>query len=202
MHRHEYATCDRARRPWCIGVARIERKFEPPVGCGVGAHFFEPLPLGKSRTASTGITPKLNGAIQMGTNYYLIEDVCEPCARTTSTHIGKSSCGWCFSLHVGRQWEPTIPKSLEEWVERWSAPGAAIMDEYGYKYTPTEMMDVITNRRCDPYDLPDGYASWDEFHAINHSTPGPNGLLRHQIMDDHCVGHGPGAYDLIVGEFC
>ena len=62
----------------------------------------------------------------MGTNYYLTED-CECCGRAfPDLHIGKSSGGWCFSLHV-------IPSeglnSLDEWESRFSC--GVITNEYG-----------------------------------------------------------------------
>lgn len=41
--------------------------------------------------------------INMGTNYYLhSQDPCEHCGRSyPELHIGKSSAGWVFALHVG-----------------------------------------------------------------------------------------------------
>ena len=46
----------------------------------------------------------------MGTNYYFEDssEVCECCGRgAESLHIGKSSGGWCFSLHVMPEREET-----------------------------------------------------------------------------------------------
>ena len=48
----------------------------------------------------------------MGTNYYLHRprtNECEHCGRADEApplHIGKSSSGWCFSLHVRRADDP------------------------------------------------------------------------------------------------
>lgn len=113
-----------------------------------------------------------NGEI-MGTNYYLHEKPdCECCGRSFEPlHIGKSSYGWCFSLHV----MPGI-KTLDDWRNRWSMPGSYIRNEYGDLVSVADMELIITGRR------------------------GPNGLLRHQI-DGHCVGHGEGTWDYISGEF-
>lgn len=65
----------------------------------------------------------------MGTNYYLKPKPCECCGRTDEgLHIGKSSAGWCFSLHV-------IPEEgingLDDWKSRFDEPGVQIVNEYG-----------------------------------------------------------------------
>lgn len=131
----------------------------------------------------------------MGTNYYLHEKPsCPHCARPfDSIHIGKSSGGWCFSLHV-------IPEdginSLDDWRERWGRPGRRIVSEYGDQVSIAEMEDIITNR------------SWEhapsqrdpEFLRRNEAEPGPRGLLRHRV-GPYCVGHGDGTWDLITGYF-
>lgn len=127
----------------------------------------------------------------MGTNYYLREDACDKCGRSPEAlHIGKSSMGWCFALHV-------IPdeglNSLEDWKVRWSRPSAKIFDEYGTEVTTTEMLNTISNR-----GRPNPSPSFD--YAANDAVPGPNNLIRHEISR-YCSGHGPGTWDLIPGEF-
>jgi len=113
----------------------------------------------------------------MSTNYYLHkEPPCECCGRPyESLHIGKSSAGWAFSLHV-------IPEDgindLDDWEALWSEDGAYITDEYDMTIQPDEMMSIITER------------SWHD---------GP--LLRHQIDGSFCIAHGRGTWDLIPGEF-
>lgn len=135
----------------------------------------------------------------MGTNYYLETEVCPHCHRSAERlHIGKSSAGWCFSLHVDA--EISI-NSLDDWRERWSAPRSRIVDEYGRQYTPQEMVDCITKRHRERSPTPGYYPSWDEFHRRNSSEDGPNGMIRSRIDGLRCVGHGDGTYDLIVGEF-
>ena len=138
----------------------------------------------------------------MGTNYYVHDDEtrCPYCGRGRDRlHIGKSSFGWCFSLHV-------IPEkhlnSLEDWLR--FLKGKQIKTEYGDTITATEMEDIIINRGRDSGlegKQPHGYGSWKDFHISNHSEPGPNGLLRHQADGTHCIGHGPGTWDLIAGVF-
>lgn len=112
-------------------------------------------------------------------------------------HIGKSSGGWCFALHV----TDTI-RSLEDWKSKWAE--GVIVDEYGTEYTPEEMLQVITGRSrpepvrvspLDPY-----YKSVEDLLEKNHAELGPNNLLRHKI-GLHCCGHGAGTWDLIEGEF-
>lgn len=130
----------------------------------------------------------------MGTNYYLESTPpCECCKRAyPALHIGKSSGGWCFSLHVDQS---NNLNSLADWVALWSVPGAVILDEYGRTLTPDEMFNVITKRKGWYPSGPDGFA-W----SANHAELGPNGLVRHQI-GQYCIGHGEGTWDLIPGEF-
>lgn len=141
----------------------------------------------------------------MGTNYYWEpQEPCECCKRPyDSVHIGKSSGGWCFSLHVADprySWDEH-PKSLEEWQERWKT--GRIMNEYGERVTPEKMIAIITGRSWYPRDgrTPFGYDSWEQFNASNGCIEGPSGLSRHKIDKRHCIGHGEGTWDLCVGEF-
>lgn len=112
----------------------------------------------------------------MGTNYYLHkEPACESCGREHEPlHIGKSSLGWCFSLHV-------IPEkginTLEDWRELWKSGTAYILDEYDERVPIEEMEKIITQRS----------------HPI--------GLYRHPLDGRHCLGHGDGTWDYIAGEF-
>jgi hypothetical protein len=137
----------------------------------------------------------------MGTNYYEVaQPACPHCGRDhDQLHIGKSSAGWCFSLHV-------IPAmNLNDWPD-WESrlsDGRPIEDEYGKRITLAELREIVTDRGRDGRDWeqsPYGYPSWPEFHRRNHSQPGPKGLLRHQLSR-WCVGHGAGTWDLLPGEF-
>lgn len=109
-------------------------------------------------------------------------------------HIGKSSGGWCFSLHV-------IPErginSLGDWIAVFIDPERVIIDEYRDEVSLEKMMRVITQR-----SRPAGN-EWDQATLDrNCAEPGPNNLVRHRMGDlCHCVGHGPGTWDLIVGHF-
>lgn len=129
----------------------------------------------------------------MGTNYYLYpKRPCPCCGRPyESLHIGKSSGGWVFALHV-------IPEegihSLADWRLRWSAPDAEIQNEYGDTISPAEMLSIITER------------SWDKplrwtaaMYKRNQAEPGPHGLVRSR--ESATCTHGPGTYDLVLGDF-
>ena len=130
----------------------------------------------------------------MGTNYYLKKPpTCEHCGSgEEELHIGKSSAGWCFSLHV-------IPhesiNELSDWEDLWNNPDNIIVDEYGRETTPYQMMDVITNRGREHTG-----AHSREFYKQNGALPGPNNLLRHRL-GRNCNGHGEGTWDLITGDF-
>ena len=135
----------------------------------------------------------------MGTNYYAVspENTCEHCGRYDTQdrlHIGKSSSGWCFSLHV-------IPElglnSLEDWQKHLKQRHIVIEDEYGSVWGYEELMKKITQRhRSDDLRF-----QWtDEDLRRNGAEPGPGNLARHKL-GEHCVGHGDGTWDLITGEF-
>jgi hypothetical protein len=91
----------------------------------------------------------------MGTNYYLktgnkITKTCD-CGfeheLDEELHIGKSSYGWKFILHI-------IPErginELEDWEELFKT--GKIFDEYGNEITEEQMMDCILNRSFPEYD--------------------------------------------------
>ena len=128
----------------------------------------------------------------MGTKYYWLSDEgrCEHCGRSDSEelHIGKSSGGWCFALHV-------IPElginDLPDWLERWHRKGSRIRDEYGREVTPAEMWAVVMCRSRK------GDVQSPEWYAQNHARPGPFGLAR----STHNAKPGDGPYDLCSGEF-
>lgn len=126
----------------------------------------------------------------MGTNYYLHRDVCPTCQRPSEVvHIGKSSAGWCFSLHVDDE-----IKSLDDWKAAWI--NGVIKNEYGDTITSEEMLSTITEREWTRGPEKHG----PEWLRSNHAVDGPKGLARHAI-GPHCVGHGEGTWDLIPGEF-
>lgn len=130
----------------------------------------------------------------MGTNYYLhTKPPCDKCGRPfEAKHIGKSSGGWCFSIHV-------IPEEgindLEDWQKLLSKKGAFILDEYGDRVSKSMMMKIITERKW----LGTEFVT-QQWYASNFAEPGPNGLVRHAIGNG-CVKQGKGTWDCIEGEF-
>lgn len=131
----------------------------------------------------------------MGTNYYWTS------ALGDEIHIGKSSVGWCFTLHVVPERGIT---DLKQWTRLFREPGSCIKDEYQRPVTAEEMLEEITlrmGRITKDAQPPDGQ-TWGQFHDKNFSQFGPNGLLRFRISDRcHCIGHGDGTWDLLTGEF-
>lgn len=132
----------------------------------------------------------------MGTNYYWRSEsnACKECGHDPSEeiHIGKSSMGWCFALHVTDE-----IRSLTEWRMEWDGDGA-IFDEYGQRVEPEQMLKIITDRsgKRGPGDF--GQAFLDR----NHAVVGPKGLLRSINDGSHCISHGAGTWDVMPGEFC
>lgn len=125
----------------------------------------------------------------MGTNYYVDNGTCECCKRDfESIHIGKSSYGWYFSLHV-------IPElglnSLGDWKEY--LKDKKIKDEYRDDITLDDLLDIIENR-SHPVPTNSRVCSRD-------AEPGKNNLLKHKVDGRHCIGTGEGTYSYITGEF-
>ncbi len=145
----------------------------------------------------------------MGTNYYLTEKPpCECCGREyEQLHIGKSSAGWTFALHVADPDDdcPVVPRDLLGWRELLGGPGA-IKDEYGRELSSSQMIDVIANRGrkerpVSVFTLQPYGASKVAFLRQNDAEWGPNNLLRRKIDGRHCIGHGSGTWDLVIGYF-
>jgi hypothetical protein len=139
----------------------------------------------------------------MGTNYYWIKDkvLNDPDfdLEAVGIHIGKSSAGWAFSLHVTDE-----IKSLDDWVDKWAT--GIIVNEYNEEITPEDMLACITQGRCRNHEAegsdPMGYASWEEFHRKNGSfRDNETGCLRIRV-GGRCVANGKESYDLVEGSFC
>lgn len=80
----------------------------------------------------------------MGTNYYLIEDICPHCKKGDSIHIGKSSVGWRFCLRVQ---EDTLWSNFTEFKEILKQQeGIRIEDEYGEVHTPEHLLELIESK--------------------------------------------------------
>lgn len=125
----------------------------------------------------------------MGTNYYQVTVLCEHCGNSERLHVGKSSGGWCFSLHV---YPEMGINDLNDWIKR--AQHEGFEDEYGRAIAWVDLRPIIERRG-------DGFPMDPEWARRNNALVGPNGLARHRLEEGHCIGHGAGTYDLIVGEF-
>jgi hypothetical protein len=134
----------------------------------------------------------------MGTNYYQRErPPCPTCgSKGEVRHIGKSSGGWCFTLHV---YPEDGINDLDDWLKLLVAGN--IYDEYEEELTFREMVKIITDRSWARKTTPYGYPSWEAFDRENGAVAGPNGLHRHQIDGCRCIGHGSGTWDICVGDF-
>lgn len=124
----------------------------------------------------------------MSTNYYAHIDLGGPVVRL---HIGKSSAGWCFALHVTDE-----ITSLDDWRKVWDQPFVTIVDKYGDTVTPAEMLATITIQswggardRGSPW--------WDR----NHAAPGPRGLARQTHNATLPPDPRNDTYTLISGDF-
>lgn len=135
----------------------------------------------------------------MGCNYYLKYTLpCHCCGRAfDDLHIGKSSAGWYFALHV-------IPElgvdTLDDWRNLWSAPGAIILDEFYRLVSISDLELIITVRQGKLSRCAVGYASEEELHRVNHSEWGDNYLLRSRLGRG-CIGHGEGPWSYFTGDF-
>jgi hypothetical protein len=133
----------------------------------------------------------------MGTNYYLetkYKDACSHCGRgpdVVRRHIGKSSGGWCFALHVYPEYGIN---DLADWHPLLML--GHIFDEYGETIPIDVMYHIITNRGFQNSPTPD-----ECFLEDNYAELGPNGLARAKIDMRHCIGHGDGTWDCVIGDF-
>lgn len=126
----------------------------------------------------------------MGCNYYFVAPTCSHCNQPAEKlHIGTSKAGWVFALHV-------IPErdinTLEDWMEfvrlhfDW-----IIRDEYGTNITSAQMWSIIRDRS--------GSLSADVPPWAGETI---QGLRRNTLDGEHCISHGEGTWDCIVGTFC
>lgn len=155
----------------------------------------------------------------MGTNHYFQKGPCPCCGHAPEPiHLGKSSFGWTYALHIRPECEVRTLNDLVKWLKdelgQFKSPQQywpRIADEYGSTLSLDEWLGVVTGRGVDR-GWPDNwwdqgvagrswYTSEEDFHRKNHSERGPNGLLRRRVNGEYCIGHGEGTWDYCVGEF-
>lgn len=82
----------------------------------------------------------------MGTNYYVVPDVCPHCGRGDKwLHIGKKSCGWEFSFQ--QHSEPKL-ESKKEWEEY--TKDKVIKNEYGELVDYGDFWEMVDESRDTP----------------------------------------------------
>ena len=133
----------------------------------------------------------------MGTNYYWTakecEAPCEHCAGAEELHIGKSSGGWVFALHI---YPSRGIFDLSDWAKLWTT--GIIKDEYGRVTTSTAMKIVIEDRSWDRGEL---HVQTKQFLSDNYAVLGPKGLLRADSNRRSGVHPGKGTWDCHEGDF-
>lgn len=79
----------------------------------------------------------------MGTNYDAVYNRCECCGRAESVHIGKSSAGWRFAVEM----HPELYKDWQEFEAFLRKEGVEIVNEYGEKCTPQELLERMEDKK-------------------------------------------------------
>jgi len=133
----------------------------------------------------------------MGANYYLYAPACSHCGHAKEPlHLGKSSTGWCFGLHVYPE------QDLVDWQDIWARIiaveelGGFIQNENGETIDSGLFFTIVWDRgRKEPHSL--------QWLKGNHAIPGPYGLARHIVDGNHCIGNAglDAPIDYFVGEF-
>jgi hypothetical protein len=89
----------------------------------------------------------------MGTNYYVIENLCECCNRYEKVyHIGKSSYGWAFTFRGYRDKELTSWQAWKEFLKN-----KHIKDEYGQDTPYAWFVEYIEGYKSPHYIRDDGH---------------------------------------------
>jgi hypothetical protein len=101
--------------------------------------------------------------------------------RPPMIHIGKSSGGWCFSLHVYPVFGLHTLTDWKNFAARLVGEGWRVEDEYGTEHTLADLWRVV------------------EREGWNRDDGRP--FLRHYVDGVHCIGHGDGHYDYSIGDF-
>lgn len=110
-------------------------------------------------------------------------------------HIGKSSCGWHFSLCI----YPSLNiKSLDDWKHLFDK--FEIEDEYGRIISKEDMLDTITNRGMNVERTDEEIK---DFCRKNYCEVGLNNLFAHKCTSYSNYTRTDGTYDLTTDwDFC
>lgn len=139
----------------------------------------------------------------MGTNYYSVKRGLETLPpdefwgrrrdeNDDILHIGKSSGGWCFTLHVMPE---RGVEDLWDWIAILLDPERIIINEYSEPIEFSGMWRTITDRS---WPRPKTWTEAD--YRRNYAEPGPNNLARHAVGRG-CRSQGLGTWDCVEGYF-
>ena len=134
----------------------------------------------------------------MGMNFYTIQQtnlssfLSGDSSANDTYHIGKSSYGWVFSLHVDHD---RGIYDLDDMLPMLTDSKRIIVDEDGKEISLVKLMLTIMGRSMDklPTELPSYYS--------RNAILGEKNLLRSELGHNHCVKHGAGTWDCIIGDF-
>jgi hypothetical protein len=126
----------------------------------------------------------------MSTHYDWVPVVDFTGRRINKRQLGQSSGGWCFALRV---YPEEGINTLDDWMVLLQRPGSGVFDELNRLIRLDALFRCIKDRWTEPKDR------GEKFYREQYAEPGPNGMLRHKIMEGHCVGHGPGTWDYMIG---
>lgn len=127
----------------------------------------------------------------MSTHYDWVPVVDFTGRRINARQLGQSSSGWCFALRV---YPAEGICTLDDWLALLQRPGSGVFDDMNRLIRLSTLLVDIKNRWCPPVDR------GEKFYRDQFAEPGPNGMLRHKIMEGHCIGHGPGPWDYMIGK--
>jgi len=129
----------------------------------------------------------------MGTNYYLLKDVCKHCGRgDDKIHLGKCSSGWAFTFRGYRENDPNngIDGVKVECIEDWlnlirHTPNSKIVDEYGRE---ENQEDFITSAVYHGFNYEKRTGRKALQHAeYSHNQKDPM-FRRHALETDEMIG--------------
>jgi len=77
----------------------------------------------------------------MGTNYYILKNICPTCGRSESEHIGLSAKGWSFTFQA----TDTI-RDFEQWLANVKT-AQRIIDDRNNVVTIEQILEIIEIKR-------------------------------------------------------
>lgn len=100
----------------------------------------------------------------MGTNYYVRQKPdCPTCKRPfdEEIHIGKSSCGWKFSMQLNGRKFWYDKTSMKKWTKR-----KTIVDEYGRVIPWAGFWEMVEDKQKEPHPTNDEVAQYPNHYIF------------------------------------